>query len=52
MSALATGSAGNVVGTLGVCQTHPAGSAPVPANVGSLTLNGLNGTSPVFSAVN
>src|SRR4051812_22620266 len=49
--ALATGSAGNVDGALSVCHVHVAGSAPVPASCGSLTLNGLSTTSPTFSAV-
>ena len=52
MVAVATGNAGSVEGEFVVCQTQPAGSAPVPAKVGSLTLNGFNATSPVFSAVN
>ena len=45
----ATGSDGKVEGELVVTQVQEAGSAPVPANVGSLTLNGLKATSPVFS---
>src|SRR6185369_13069762 len=49
--ALATGKAGNVEGRLSVCHVQVAGSAPVPASCGSLTLNGLSVTSPMFSAV-
>ena len=48
----AAGSVGSVEGRLIVCHAHPAGSAPVPASSGSVTLNVANVTSPTFSAVN
>ena len=50
--AVATGSAGSVGGTLVDTHVQSAGSAAVPASVGSATLNGFSATSPMFSAVN